>query len=30
VEMHGGEIRIESREGHGTQVEVCLPIVPRD
>ncbi len=30
VEMHGGEIRVESREGHGTQVEVRLPIVARD
>ncbi len=30
VEMHGGEIGVESREGHGTQVEVRLPIVPRD
>jgi signal transduction histidine kinase len=30
VEMHGGEIRVESREGHGTKVEVRLPIVARD
>jgi signal transduction histidine kinase len=30
VEMHGGEIRVESREGLGTQVEVRLPIVARD
>lgn len=30
VEMHGGEIRVESREGHGTRVEVRLPIVARD
>ncbi len=30
VEMHGGEIRVESREGQGTEVEVRLPIVARD
>lgn len=30
VEMHGGQTQVESREGHGTQVEVRLPIVPRD
>ena len=30
VELHGGEIRVESQEDRGTLVEVRLPIVPRD
>lgn len=30
VEMHGGEIRAESHEGRGTEVEVRLPILPRE
>lgn len=29
VEIHGGEIRAESREGEGTRVEVALPILAR-
>jgi len=30
VEMHGGQIAVESHEGRGTHVDVRLPIVPRD
>jgi signal transduction histidine kinase len=30
IEMHGGEIRVESEAGRGTLVEMSLPIVPRD
>jgi signal transduction histidine kinase len=30
VEMHAGEIKVESSEGGGTTVEVRLPIVGRD
>jgi signal transduction histidine kinase len=29
VEMHGGEIRTESRVGEGTRVDVVLPILLR-
>ena len=27
VEMHGGEIKIESRKGQGTQVSFSLPVI---
>jgi len=30
VEMHAGEIKVESSEGRGTSVEVRLPVVARD
>jgi signal transduction histidine kinase len=30
VEMHGGQIAVESHEGRGTHVDVRLPIVPRN
>jgi PAS domain S-box-containing protein len=29
VELHGGQIAIESREGHGSTVHVRLPLAPR-
>jgi signal transduction histidine kinase len=29
VQLHGGEIHVESRPGQGTHVDVRLPIVPR-
>jgi signal transduction histidine kinase len=30
VQLHGGEIHVESQPGRGTQVDVRLPVVPRD
>jgi len=29
VQLHGGEIQVQSREGGGTTVEVSLPVLPR-
>jgi signal transduction histidine kinase len=28
VEVHGGKVRVQSRSGKGTRVEICLPSVP--